>query len=75
MNVLYVWELPYQVGHLVFDVFAEDARASEHNCVVNSHHRFSHARQRNSERQAGPAASISRAILSCNAAYFSKRRP
>jgi hypothetical protein len=35
MNVLYVWELPYQVGHLVFDVFAEDASASEHNCVVN----------------------------------------
>ena len=40
MNVLYVWELPYQVGHLVFDVFAEDANASEHNCVVNRRHRF-----------------------------------
>src|SRR5262249_17046552 len=40
MDVLYVRELPHQVRQLVLDVFTEDAKASKHNSVVNSRHRF-----------------------------------
>src|SRR6516164_10776636 len=40
MDVLYVRELVHQVRQLVLDVFAEDAKASKHDSVVNGRHRF-----------------------------------
>jgi hypothetical protein len=45
MDVLNVRELPHQVRQLVLDVFAEDAKASKHDSVVNGRHRFKPPKQ------------------------------